>query len=126
MSQQHALLWIDSHEAKVFRFTAETIDTSTFARHNRHVRRHPHSTAPHEHPADSQSYYHEVARALDGAGDVLVVGPANAKLELMKHIQRHDRGLEARIVGVETVDHPTDGQLVAYARGYFDTGHSPR
>ena len=31
-------------------------------------------------------------------------------------------GLEtdlAKIIGVETVDHPSDGQLVAYARKYF-------
>jgi hypothetical protein len=27
--------------------------------------------------------------------------------------------LEPKIVGVETVDHPTDGQLVAHARRYF-------
>jgi hypothetical protein len=23
------------------------------------------------------------------------------------------------VVGIETVDHPTDGQLIAYARKYF-------
>jgi hypothetical protein len=34
--------------------------------------------------------------------------------------------LEAKIVGVETVDHPTDRQLVAHARHYFDPKQYPR
>lgn len=122
----HAVVWIDQDEAKVFRFTAESVDASTFARHHSHIHRHPRPTVDREHPADAQHYYHEVARALEGTGDALIVGPAKAKLELFKHIQTHDRGLEARIVGIETVDHPTDGQLVAYARGYFEANHSTR
>jgi hypothetical protein len=54
---------------------------------------------------------------------VLITGPANAKTELVKHIERHVPTLSARIVGVETVDHPTDGELVAHARKYFKTDH---
>jgi hypothetical protein len=50
---------------------------------------------------------------------VLITGPANAKLELIKHIHQHDPALMKKIVGVETVDHPSDGQLVAYARRYM-------
>src|SRR6266446_476004 len=46
-------------------------------------------------------------------------GPANAKTELVKHISQHDPRLMRIIVGVETVDHPSDAQLVAHARHYF-------
>ena len=53
------------------------------------------------------------------AAEVLVVGPGVAKLEFIKHVAKHEHALEPKIVGVETVDHPTDGQLVAYARRYF-------
>jgi hypothetical protein len=53
------------------------------------------------------------------AGAVLITGPANAKTELVKHISQHDSRLMRIIVGVETVDHPSDGQLVAHARHYF-------
>ena len=51
----------------------------------------------------------------------LIVGPAQAKLRLVKHIHVHDHGSVDKIIGVETVDHPSDGQLVAYARKYFLT-----
>jgi len=38
---------------------------------------------------------------------------------LLKHAQAHDPAVGKLVVGIETVDHPTDGQLVAYARKYF-------
>jgi len=61
----------------------------------------------------------EVARAVDGSEEVLVVGPSSAKHEWVEYVHKHDRALEPKIVGVETVDHPTDRQLVAYAKKYF-------
>ena len=48
-----------------------------------------------------------------------ITGPSNAKTELMAHIEKHEPKLLKIILGVETVDHPTDNQLVAYARKYF-------
>ncbi len=68
---------------------------------------------------EGQEYYHQVAEALSGVQEILVVGPAQAKLQLIKHMHAHDAALMAHVVGVETVDHPMDGQLVAYARQYF-------
>ena len=34
-------------------------------------------------------------------------------------MHKHEPKVEARIVGVETADHPTDAQIVAHARAYF-------
>jgi hypothetical protein len=50
---------------------------------------------------------------------VLIGGPASAKHELFKHIQRHEHQLLTRISAVETLDHPTDKELLAHARQYF-------
>jgi len=72
-----------------------------------------------EHPADLGRYYREVEAALVDTDAVLVVGPANAKVELVKHARRHARRVATKMMGLETVDHPTDAQLVAYARDYF-------
>lgn len=69
--------------------------------------------------AEDKTYYHAVVEALKGAQEILVVGPAQAKLHLIKHIQAHDQGMADKVVGVETIDHPSDAQLVAYARKYF-------
>jgi hypothetical protein len=48
-----------------------------------------------------------------------VVGPSTAKLQFIHYAYKRDHTLEPRIVGVETVDHPTDGQLIAYSKRYF-------
>jgi stalled ribosome rescue protein Dom34 len=69
--------------------------------------------------AEDQGYFHKVAEALKGAQEILVVGPANAKAEFVKHLQSHDRELSKKVVAVEPVDHPTDRQLLAYARKHF-------
>jgi stalled ribosome rescue protein Dom34 len=119
MPTRHAALWIDHHEAKIFHLSAESFDTSTFAAPHHHVHRHPQATAERSHPAEAEQFYHEVAQALQGVEEILVVGPASAKLEFIKHVHKHDHTLVPKIVGVETVDHPSDKQLVAHARHYF-------
>ena len=60
-----------------------------------------------------------IVKLLGGAQEILLVGPGSAKLELVKHIHEHDPKLMKLIAGVETVDHPSDAQLVAYARHYL-------
>ena len=34
-------------------------------------------------------------------------------------MNEHEHPIAAHIVGTETVDHPTDGQMVAFAKNYF-------
>jgi stalled ribosome rescue protein Dom34 len=118
MSSLHTAVWIDHQEARIFPIEDETIDSTTI-RPRRHIRRHPTQTAERRHPADEQHFYHEVATALDDAREVLVVGPGPAKLEFIKHVHKREHALEPKIIGVETVDHPTDGQIVDFARRYF-------
>ncbi|MDB4998280.1 MAG: translational machinery protein [Myxococcaceae bacterium] len=119
MNCQHAAVWIDHAEAKLFALNLETFDTTTVQAPHHHVHRHPTRTREAQHPVDDQHFFHDVVRGLDGAEEILVVGPANAKLEFMKHVKKHDPALEAKIVGVENSDHPTEGQIVAFARDYF-------
>ncbi|MDB4997767.1 MAG: hypothetical protein JWM74_5199, partial [Myxococcaceae bacterium] len=64
-------------------------------------------------------FFRAVTDALQSAREILVLGPGTAKLELMKYVQKHTPALAAKIVGVQTIDHPTDRELVAYARSYL-------
>jgi stalled ribosome rescue protein Dom34 len=115
---RHVAVWIDHQEAKIYHVDAKNVDAIKIdAPH--HVHRHPTVTAEHNHPADAQHFYGEVVRSLQGAQEILIVGPGNAKLGLIKYVHKHHPALEPNVIGVETVDHPTDGQLVAYARRYF-------
>jgi hypothetical protein len=71
------------------------------------------------HATEEQKFVHRIVESIQGAGAVLITGPANARTELVKHIHHHDPALLEIIAGVETVDHPSDGTLVAHARSYF-------
>jgi stalled ribosome rescue protein Dom34 len=120
MSHYHALVWLDHNEARVFHISPEDVEKTLVHPENapRHLQRKRGSVSG-SRQAEDPHYYHEVVEALAGAHEILIVGPGHAKLELIKHIHAHDHAVVPRIVGVETVDHPGDGQLVAYARKYF-------
>jgi stalled ribosome rescue protein Dom34 len=124
----HAVVWIDHTEARVFHVRPETVgheqpepvDETTILSPQHLFHRHPKGRGePAEHPEDATRFFHELARSLDSADTVLVVGPSSAKLEFVQYVQHHDQSLRAKIAGVETVDHPTDREIVAYARRYF-------
>ena len=53
------------------------------------------------------------------AESILIFGPGEAKGEFAKRLQSEDLG--GRIVGVETVDKMTDGQIAARVRQHFTT-----
>jgi hypothetical protein len=88
------------------------------AARNAQLRRHANSIGS-GHASEDHAFLQAVAQSIADAGAVLVTGPANVKTELVKHISKHDPRLMNIIVGVETVDHPSDGELVAHARRYF-------
>jgi stalled ribosome rescue protein Dom34 len=116
----HAVVWIDHHEARVFHFSATDVDRLVL--HPDHPTRHIHHKANSigsGRAAEDHDFFRAVAQSIADAGAVLVTGPADAKIRLNKYISEHDPKLMKIIVGVETVDHPSDARLVAHARHYF-------
>ena len=120
MAFAHAVVWIDHHVAHVLHFNAETSEQKVL--HARQADGHLHhrsGSAGSGKVAEDKHYYHEVALALRGTAEVLVTGPANAKEELMKHLKEHDKDVAACVGAVQALDHPSDGQLLAFARKHF-------
>jgi len=123
---KHAVVWIDQKEARIFEVDADKVEQSLVHAPGRHIHRHANEqdVRVRNHPDDEHRFFREVANALEAHRQVLVVGPSKTKLHFFRFVQQHDRGLEQRIVGLETMDHPTDAQLVAYLRHYFgEAGH---
>jgi len=119
-THNHAVVWIDHHEARVFHFGADDVATLVLHPHNptRHIHHRANSMGS-GHAAEDHAFLQAVTEAIADAGAVLITGPANAKTELVKHIHRHQPKLMNAIAAVETVDHPSDAALVGYARKYF-------
>jgi stalled ribosome rescue protein Dom34 len=116
MPVRHVAVWIDHQEAKIFHIEPEGFEASHIKAPQRHLTRKAAEQGSH---AGHEGFYRDVAEALEDAEEILVVGPSSAKLEFIRHVHKHDHALEPRILGVETLDHPTDGQIAAYVRHYF-------
>lgn len=119
MAHYHAVVWLDGHEARVFHITETEAEKITVRdrKPDRHV--HGPSARSREHTHADQDYLHKVVEALAGAQEWLIVGPGEARNELVRHIEAHDPAFRSRIVGVEAADHPSDGQVCALARKHF-------
>lgn len=116
----HAVVWIDHQQAKIFHFDAEAVDRDTVRSSHPHQHLHHKANTPGSgHVGAEPAFLERVAQALAGAGAILITGPASAKQELAAHIARAHPQLSARISGVEALDHPSDGQLLALARRFF-------
>jgi stalled ribosome rescue protein Dom34 len=101
MENFHAVVWVDHDEAYVIQFNpGETEERVVRSKHrNGHLRRKSGQAGAGRTPEDRR-FYGLVATALAGAREILVVGPANAKHELGKHMKQHAKALAACIVGV--------------------------
>ncbi|MBI1397662.1 MAG: translational machinery protein [Betaproteobacteria bacterium] len=121
MSHYHAVVWLDHSEAHVMHLAPDDVEKFTAHASDSHPHlHHKRGSVGAGRNAEDKHYYDEIVRLIGGAQEVLVVGPGQAKLELVKHVHVHHQDLVKRIVGVETADHPSDAQVVAHARRYFD------
>jgi stalled ribosome rescue protein Dom34 len=109
----HAVIWINHHEARIFHFnTNESAELVLPDNPTRHIH-HKANTTGSGLAAVDQEYLHAVAESVADAGAVLIAGPGSAKTELAAHMHSHEPLLARAIIGVETVDHPSDAELVA-------------
>lgn len=120
MSLNHAVIWIDHKEAHVM-FLSEDADEAEIIKTK--------STHPHLHHKRGEigsgkvafdvKYFESVMGAVKEAKEILIIGPGSAKVELIKYAHLHEAGVAEKIVGIETVDHPTDNEVLAFARKFF-------
>jgi hypothetical protein len=116
----HAIVWLDHLNARVIGFSPGKREAIEI--HGRSPRRQIHrkSGIPGSgHAADDLDLFDDVAEALHDMREVLITGPGTAKVAFERYIQNKHPDVAKRIVGVETMDHPSDGELLAYARKYF-------
>jgi stalled ribosome rescue protein Dom34 len=116
----HAVIWIDHLEARIFHFNSTDVERLVLHPDNptRHIH-HKANSIGSGHASPDHDYLQAVATSVADTGAVLITGPANAKTELADYIRLHDPALAKVVAGIETVDHSSDPQLVAYAKTYM-------
>lgn len=120
MSHSHAIVWMDSREAHVFRFSADDVEKQRIRAHSPFRKIHHKAGvigAGHQHL--DRAFFDEIAKALTGVEEWLLAGPGTAKQELASHVERHAPDLKQALCGVLGADHPSDGELVDQARRAF-------
>jgi stalled ribosome rescue protein Dom34 len=118
-------VWIDHRKAVIAMIAGQHEEMKHIESNmEKHVR---FSGAASEHSAEDQrdrrftghlnKYYDEVIACIRGADSILILGPGEAKTELNERLSHET--LRGRVVGVETVDKMTDGQIAAMVRQRF-------
>jgi stalled ribosome rescue protein Dom34 len=113
----HAIVWIDHKQARVFHFNVEEADKTVV---KDHVVRDLHSHEKHtgQRTEDNKPFFEDVAKAIADASAILIVGPAQEKDFFAKFLAEQHPSIRAHVEGVEKADHPSDGELLDFARRY--------
>ena len=112
MTTFHAVVWMDHTQAHVLMFDREHVEAQR-------VKARSHHTPKHGHVGADKEFFNQVAQALEGVNEVLLTGPANAKIEFRDFCKHNVHAVDKAVVDVVTTDHPSDAQVVAMARQYF-------
>ena len=120
MSHYHAVVWIDHQKATAWHFTPTEQEETVVRAKNQHERVHSGKSTHGGHKsAADHHFFDDVAKALSGAHEILVIGPAQTKQEFAGYLRDKYPQLGNSIVAVENSDHPTDAQVLAFARKHF-------
>jgi stalled ribosome rescue protein Dom34 len=120
MQNYHSVVWLDHLQAKIFFFDRDEMEKISLTTSLPHQQTHNKAgTIVGARATADKEFLEAIVRALEPAQEWLIIGPSTAKLELVKHVHARHPQLVHRIIGVESSDHPTDGQILAHARSYF-------
>lgn len=116
MPFNHAVVWLDQAEAHVIHFTRDAAESEVIKTTSQHQKA---GVVGNNRAEQDTSHMCEIADTLAAAKEILIVGPGLEKMNFIKHLHKHHHDIADKVVAVETIDHPSDGQLLAYARKYF-------
>jgi stalled ribosome rescue protein Dom34 len=121
---KHVAVWIDHKEAHIFRIHPEQVGEAQVTAPHQHHKREP--AGDQDPPEVTRHFFRAIRRSLEGAREIILMGSSDAKLDFLRYLHKHDRALEPRIVGIETIAPTTEEQLIAYARAQFKQGDRMR
>lgn len=113
-----SVIWIDREHARIFHFSEENMERKRIR--GGHKEHHSHRRDNLDHEREEKSLFAEAKDELSASDRVLIVGPSMAKHHFQTFLVEHYPVIAKKIVGLETVDHPSDGQIAAMAKTYFD------
>jgi len=115
------VVWMDSQRAECY-----TLHPNGTFEH-RHVVKHDFDHHTHSHRDDKhppEKFFKDLSQSLHGVEELVLMGPGVPKEQFKRWLdQHHKNDLAKHVVGVETVDHPTEPQIKAEAIRTFKRLH---
>lgn len=112
------VVWVDREHAKLFQFSQEKMERKSFQA--RHFDHHTHRLDGLDQRRQEAAFFSDVVSHLSEAAKLLILGPGVAKHHFQNYLGEHFPILAKKVVACETVDHPTDPQIAAIARKFFN------
>ena len=118
-SQTHsrAVIWIDHLTAKIFSMGITGVSPSVVQAQSVAPDGHRKiKTIGSGHVPENPAFLEQVAKAVAACTEVLILGPGTEKTALLHHLQS---ARPAMVLRGETIDHPTDAEIIALGRKHF-------
>ena len=120
MSHYHAVVWIDHQKATAWHFSPADQNETVVHAKDQHQRVHTRKSlhGGHRSQADHH-FFDDVAKALAGAHEILLIGPAQTMHVFAAYLRTKYPQVGKSIVAIENADHPSDAEILDYARRHF-------
>lgn len=106
-----SVIWLSRTEARLFRFSREKMERKVFSE----------APAPGGTPGDApRKLFYDAALELADADHVLLLGPCIAMHHFQAFLMEQFPAIARKIAGMEAVDQPTDAQIAAVTKKFFD------
>ena len=121
MAHAHVIVWLDHRGARIVGCDPTDEFDVVEIRSERPVPRVHRKSGPMGlgHAPYDLDYFDDVADALRDVAEVLIVGPSQTKWAFERFLDKRRPDVARHVVGVETVDRPTDRELAAFGRHMF-------
>ncbi len=113
-----SVIWIDRGQAKLFFLSHEKMERKNLQ--SRQIEHHTHAQDASDRERKEHRLFIDVVKELDGTDQILILGPGIAKHHFQNYLMEHQPAIARKIAGVETVDHPTDGEIAAMTKKLFE------
>ena len=109
MSAPHAAVWLNAEEARIFRFGEAGVEKLL-------VNADGSGRMP-----DDHGYFEAILAELTEVEDWMIAGPQGARQDFEKYVRvGHAEELARKLVAVETMDEPHEGELLRHAKRHFN------
>ncbi len=115
------VIWLDSKNARIFSLKSTGVEKSILRKNDTFH----HAGNKHDAKIDlnAEHYFRDLAKRLEDADHVLLMGPGQAKTDFKSHLTEHQaETLAKKIIALEefqSVEHKSEKQMFAQAKKFF-------